>query len=205
MTASIFNTERAEWGKFHNCLVADQASTKIRIDELLALNTEYGMDQAAICLQEAIFKAAEQAIPKRKPLQKSKKQWTRELNRLRKEMLYTKRDQNRTRAAVYLEAFKEARNTYFSIIRKVKVESQLGFLIKTTGKEVFQVYRYINPRRTEKLPPIQSENSLAVDFNDKCQAFIKVIYSKPPESDDHEQPESNEVDARQKPWFEITD
>ena len=50
MTASIFNTERAEWGKFHNCLVADWASTKIRIDELLALNTECGMDQAAICL-----------------------------------------------------------------------------------------------------------------------------------------------------------
>ena len=44
MTASIFNTERAEWGKFHNCLVADWASTKIRIDELLALNTECGMD-----------------------------------------------------------------------------------------------------------------------------------------------------------------
>ena len=65
MTASIFNTKRAEWGKFHNCLVADWVSTKIRIDELLALNTECGMDQAAICLQEAIFKAAEQAIPKR--------------------------------------------------------------------------------------------------------------------------------------------
>ena len=31
------------------------------------------------------------------------------------------------------------------------------------------------------------------------------MYLKPPESDDHEQPESNEVDARQKPWFEITD
>ena len=154
MTASIFNTKLAEWGKFHNCLVADWASTKIRIDELLALNTECGIDQAAICLQEAIFKAAEQAIPKRKPSQKSKKWWTRELTRLRKEMSYAKRDWNRTRAAACLEAFKEARNTYFSAIRKAKAESWLGFLTKATGKEVFQAYRYINPRRTEKLPPI---------------------------------------------------
>ena len=70
---------------------------------------------------------------------------------------------------------------------------------------MFQVYRYINPRRTEKLPPIQFENGLAVDFNDKCEVFIKAIYLKPPELDDYEQPELNEVDARQKPWFEITD
>ena len=154
MTVSIFNTKRAEQGKFHIYLVTDQVSTKIRIDKLLALNTEYGIDQAVICLQEAIFKAAEQAIPKRKPLLKSKKQQTRELTQLRKEMLYAKRDWNRTRATTCLEAFKEARNTYFSAIRKVKVESQLGFLTKATGKEVFQVYRYINPRRTEKLPPI---------------------------------------------------
>ena len=120
-------------------------------------------------------------------------------------MSYTKRDWNRTRAAACLDAFKEARNTYFSAIRKVKVESWLGFLTKATGKEVFQAYRYMNPRRTEKLPPIQSENGLAVDFDDKCEAFIKAMYPKPPESDDHEQPESNEVDARQKPWCEITD
>ncbi len=46
------------------------------------------------------------------------------------------------------------------------------------GKEVFQAYKFTKPRLIEKLSPIQnSQKELKIEFNEKCEAFLKAMYS----------------------------
>ncbi|SLM40367.1 hypothetical protein LPUS_11133 [Lasallia pustulata] len=78
--------------------------------------------------------------------------------------------------------FASCRTEYFYAIKTAKRNSWTKFLSEANGKEVFQAYKYTKPRLMEKIPPIQTaDGKLCHTFNDKCQTFIKAMYSKPPE------------------------
>src|SRR5206468_12221607 len=53
-------------------------------------------------------------------------------------------------------------------------------------KEIFKAFQYTKQNRVEKLPihQYQSENKKekAVTFQEKCNAFLKTLFIKPPES-----------------------
>ena len=145
--------------------------------------TEEELESLAGVLQQIISQAAEHHIPKRKQSIKSKVWWTENLTLLRTDMakqrrIFTREDPS----ARQWKQFTVSRNKYFMAIREAKQQSWTSFLTEVTGKEVFQAYKYTKPRLIEKVPPIKdSEGNLCQNFPDKCKAFIKAMYPKPPE------------------------
>jgi len=58
---------------------------------------------------------------------------------------------------------------------------------------VFQAYKFIKPRLIEKLPSIQNaQKELKTEFNEKCEAFLKAMYSSPSKVQINEDLLSNE-------------
>ena len=70
------------------------------------------------------------------------------------------------------------RNSYHDAIKLAKNQFWINFLNNVEGKEVFQTYKFTKPRLIEKLPSIQnSQKELKIEFNEKCEAFLKAMYS----------------------------
>ena len=84
-----------------------------------------------------------------------------------------------------------AENTYIDVRRQYYFEIKLAkskcwnnFLENAKDKDIFKAFQYTKQRRVEKLPILQyqTENShlKAVTFDEKCDAFMKVLFTKPP-------------------------
>ena len=59
-----------------------------------------------------------------------------------------------------------------------------NFLENAKNKDIFKAFQYTKQTRVEKLPILQyqTENRhlKAITFNKKCDAFMKVLFTKPP-------------------------
>ncbi len=84
-----------------------------------------------------------------------------------------------------------AENRYIDIKRQYYYEIKLAkskcwnsFLENAKDKDIFKAFQYIKQKRIEKLPILQyqTENShlKAITFDEKCDAFMKVLFTKPP-------------------------
>ena len=84
------------------------------------------------------------------------------------------------------QEYHEARANYYHEVKKVKSNCWNNFLENTSGKEIFKAFQYTKQNKIEKLPILQyqSENKEvnAVTFQKKCNAFLKTLFIKPPES-----------------------
>ncbi len=70
------------------------------------------------------------------------------------------------------------RNSYHDAIKLIKNQFWINSLNNVEGKEVFQTYKFTKSRLIEKLPSIQnSQKELKIEFNEKCEAFLKAMYS----------------------------
>ena len=70
------------------------------------------------------------------------------------------------------------------------------------GNDVWQAYKYTKSCKVKKLPPIQSDSGPQINFDGKCNAFIKAKYPKPPEIDLGQEADTA---PRLEPWIEVTD
>ena len=52
--------------------------------------------------------------------------------------------------------------------------------MNATGKEVFTAAKYTRPAVQIKIPNIQTENSVACTFEEKCQAFLSSLFPASP-------------------------
>ena len=96
--------------------------------------------------------------------------------------------------------FTHARNRYFHAIQKVKHTSWTTFLQGAAGKDIFTAYHYIKPWKIEKIPPIKHEDKVGVTFKDKCDIFLKAMFSKPPQTSPVELESDNNST---KPWVSV--
>ena len=53
------------------------------------------------------------------------------------------------------------------------------------GKEIFKAFNYTKSNRVEKLPIIKysderNQEKIAITFEQKCEAFMKVLFINPP-------------------------
>ncbi len=70
------------------------------------------------------------------------------------------------------------RNSYHDAIKLIKNQFWINFLNNVKEKEVFQTYKFTKSRLIEKLFSIQnSQKELKIEFNEKCETFLKVMYS----------------------------
>ena len=84
------------------------------------------------------------------------------------------------------QEYQEARATYYYKIKKVKLNCWNNFLENASGKEIFKAFQYTKQNKVEKLPIIQyqlkNREVNAITFQEKCNAFLKTLFIKPPES-----------------------
>ena len=70
------------------------------------------------------------------------------------------------------------RNSYHDAIKLIKNQFWTNFLNNVEEKEVFQTYRFTKSRLIEKLYLIQNlQKELKIEFNKKCETFLKAMYS----------------------------
>ena len=164
------------------------------------------MEDIACRLKDLIIKAANDNIPRRKPCSRSKVWWNENLTLLRKEMARENRVYKRHNQSQHQwEKFITCRAEYFQAIKKAKQNSWSKFLSEADGKDIFQAYKYTKPRLIEKIPSIQDSNGgLCQDFNTKCKTFIKAMYSKPPDINQHTSTQGNQA-AESEQWQELSD
>ena len=137
------------------------------------------MDKAVEILQKYISDAADSAILYRKSSTFSKRWWISKLSELKTSMCRFRRIWKDDRNNEFLiEDFYKARNEYFREIRKAKRENWSKWLSQAARNDIWQVYKYMKPRRFEKLLLIESREGSKTDFEGKCDAFIEAIYSK---------------------------
>ncbi len=70
------------------------------------------------------------------------------------------------------------RNSYHDAIKLIKNQFWINFLNNVEDKEVFQTYKFTKSRLIEKLFSIQNlQKELKIEFNEKCETFLKAMYS----------------------------
>ena len=143
------------------------------------------LENVAVQLTRIIQNAADSHIPKIKKSDKAKVWWNQNLTDLRKDMAQKRRFWKETQSNRAFLVFQNARNAYFAAIKNAKSESWNSFLSNAYGNEIFKAFQFTKMRKTQKLPIIQykigSRNLSAKNFEEKCKAFIHVLFLKPPE------------------------
>ena len=72
----------------------------------------------------------------------------------------------------------QMRNLYHDAIKLIKNQFWINFLNNVEEKEVFQTYKFTKSCLIKKLFSIQnSQKELKIEFNEKCEAFLKAMYS----------------------------
>ncbi len=85
------------------------------------------------------------------------------------------------------------RNSYHDAIKLIKNQFWINFLNNIEEKEVFQTYKFTKLRLIEKLFSIQnSQKELKIEFNEKCETFLKAMYSSSSKIQINEELLSNE-------------
>ena len=73
---------------------------------------------------------------------------------------------------------------YYYEIKSAKSKCWNNFLENAKDKDIFKAFQYTKQNRVEKLPILQyqmgNSHLKAVTFNEKCDAFMKVLFTKPP-------------------------
>ena len=169
-----FNHKKADWDKFKKAVQKEVKN--INVPENPMPDT---MDTLAQSFAAAVNVAAEAAIPRSRPCERSKPWWTEELKALRKTLHSTLRAFKRARDETQLIAWKNARNTYFHAIRDAKTKHWEEFKAGATGKEVFKAAKYTRPALQRKIPNISTGSEEARTFKEKCQVFMSTLFPPP--------------------------
>ena len=149
---------------------------------------ESDLDKEAEKLQNLILAALDKHVPKKRFSEHGKPWWTEELTQMRKQMAKAKRTWQKAQVnpmededPSYLQ-YKETRNAYFSAIKKAKSECWNQFLEDADGKDIFKAFQYTKSRKVERLPILEHGDKKAITFQEKCDAFMSVLFQKPPTS-----------------------
>lgn len=196
-----FNTKLANWDLFSSLLQSHcQGSILLnsmefnnldldKIDQAELLEASESplqelLDKIALELSNLITKAAQCSIPRIKTGARCKPWWSTELKELRKAMMRQQRlakpttpGQNWDPAAKQL--YLQAKNTYFSEIKRAKQAHWNQFLEKEDSSSIYKALAYTKDRLVDKTPVIQNQTS----FTGKCQALRTTLFPTPPETE----------------------
>src|SRR6266487_166774 len=102
--------------------------------------------------------------------------------------------------------YHEARANYYYEVKKAKSNCWNNFLENASGKEIFKAFQYTKQNKVEKLSILQyqSENKeeKTITFQEKCNAFLKILFIKSPES--VEPSWTNYQESNNWIWSEVT-
>ena len=116
---------------------------------LLDNPTTQNLDQAADMLRELITDAAKHSTPELRITSHSKRWWSDGLKALRTDMQSArKRHRNFPTDDNHIK-YKADRNTYYSACRHAQVTTWKKMLTDAKGKDIWTVFRYTQPRKSQ--------------------------------------------------------
>ena len=185
--ANQYNFKNVDWELLRHEVqqLSNQSQYQWSAITLLAAD----LDREAVKLQDLVLAALDKHVPKKRFSEHSKPWWTEELTQKRKQMAKAKRIWQKTQVNLmedenssYLH-YKKIRNDYFSAIKQAKSECWNQFLEGAEGRDIFKAFQYTKSRKVERLPILEHGDKKAITFQEKCDAFMSVLFQKPPSSE----------------------
>lgn len=175
-----YNTGKADWDLFNLALKSGERAC---IRDLEEAKESGDYDKIGLSLTRLIQQAALEAIPRKRPSERSKPWWSEDLTRLRKNQARAFRAWKREGSEQAKKAYKEAYNTYSKGIRTAKESHWVQYLEGLSGSEAFQIQRYTKNRANGKVPTIrytvEGREILAKTTEEKAQAFLIALFPAP--------------------------
>ena len=177
----LFNYKLADWDKYCRLVSGKEMVISQQIVNLAATNDYDGI---AVAVTDAILEAAEAAIPRLKPCERSKPWWNLQLTKLRKSLNSALRRYKKYKSSQLEEEYKEAKNTYFQSVRQAKRTHWDNFLQDAIQNDVFKAYNYTKKAcHNSIIPTIEyakdGRKETAKTFEQKCEAFLTTLFPAP--------------------------
>ncbi len=151
------------------------------------------LEAKVIYLTECIKNTVKLFVFKQRICAKSKLWWNDELIEMQKTLSSKKQIWKICRKNDAWAEIVQMRNSYHDAIKLIKNQFWINFLNNVERKKVFQTYKFTKLRLIEKLSSIQnSQKELKIEFNEKCEAFLKAMYSSSSKIQINEELLSNE-------------
>ncbi len=167
-----YNLQKADWKDFDKHLQKTKDKMMIKMQRITSLEAK------VVYLTKCIKNTVKLFVFKQRICAKSKFWWNNELIEMRKTLSSKKRIWKRCRNDDAWAKIVQMRNSYYDAIKLIKNQFWINFLNNVKEKEVFQTYKFTKSRLIEKLPLIQNlQKELKTEFNEKCEAFLKAMYS----------------------------
>ncbi len=182
-----YNLQKADWKDF------DEHLQKIKDKMIVKMQKITRLEAKVIYLTKYIKNTVKLFVFKQRICVKSKLWWNNELIERQKTLSSKKRIWKRCKNDDAWAEIVQMRNLYHDAIKLIKNQFWTNFLNNVKEKEVFQTYKFTKSRLIEKLLSIQNlQKELKTEFNEKCKAFLKAMYSSSSKIQTNEELLSNE-------------
>ncbi len=166
-----YNLQKVDWKDFDEHLQKTKDKMIVKMQRITSLEAK------VIYLTEYIKNTVKLFVFKQRICAKSKLWWNNKLIEMRKTLSSKKWIWKRCRNDDAWAEIVQMRNSYHDAIKLIKNQFWINFLNNIEEKEVFQTYKFIKSRLIEKLFSIQNlQKELKIEFNEKCEAFLKAMY-----------------------------
>jgi ribonuclease HI len=143
--------------------------------------TEVDVDNYAELLINAITKAVQETTPRKRPSPHSKRWWTEELSKLRKEANRLRNIFRRTNHAVDKAAWRAKTDEYAQEIARARPRKWREYANSANRKTIWQIKRYITNIPTSTFVPTLNDH--AATNEQKVSVLRKAFFPKPPPAD----------------------
>ncbi len=167
-----YNLQKVDWKDF------DEHLQKMKDKMIVKMQRITSLEAKVIYLTECIKNTVKLFVFKQRICAKSKLWWNNEFIEMRKTLLSKKQIWKKYRNDDAWAEIVQMQNSYHDAIKLIKNQFWINFLNNIEEKEVFQTYKFTKSRLIKKLFSIQnSQKELKIEFNEKCKAFLKAMYS----------------------------
>ncbi len=167
-----YNLQKADWKDFDEHLQKTKDKMIVKMQRITSLEAK------VIYLTECIKNTVKLFVFKQRICVKSKLWWNNKFIERWKTLLSKKRIWKRCRNDDAWAKIVQMRNLYHDAIKLIKNQFWINFLNNVEEKEVFQIYKFTKSCLIEKLFSIQNlQKELKIEFNEKCETFLKAMYS----------------------------
>jgi len=167
-----YNLQKVDWKDFDERLQKTKDKMIVKMQRIMSLEAK------VIYLTECIKNTVKLFVFKQRICVKSKLWWNNEFIKRQKMLSSKKRIWKRCRSDDAWAKIVQMRNLYHDAIKLTKNQFWINFLNNIEEKEVFQTYKFTKSRLIEKLLLIQNlQKELKIEFNEKCETFLKAMYS----------------------------
>ncbi len=167
-----YNLQKVDWKDF------DEHLQKIKDKMIIKMQRITSLEAKVIYLMKSIKNTVKLFVFKQRICIKSKLWWNNELIEMWKTLSSKKRIWKRCRNDDAWAKIVQMWNSYHDAIKLIKNQFWINFLNNFEEKEVFQTYKFTKSRLIEKLLLIQNlQKELKIKFNEKCETFLKAMYS----------------------------